>query len=143
MPAVVGSHAPRRELVARLAYGSAGERYRLGRMFGDDGRTLVVPVDHGLTLGPVEGTAESHCRRERLLMAPGLTRLTIDRFAPPGCAGSAPHPRRVLPRQWRAESGAALAATVEQTTALGVDCAMWNVSSRERAETAARIESPP
>ena len=29
----------------------AGRTYRMGRIFGADGRTLILPVDHGLTLG--------------------------------------------------------------------------------------------
>ena len=32
-----------------------GKRYRMGRIFGEDGRTLILPVDHGLTLGRIEG----------------------------------------------------------------------------------------
>lgn len=133
------------------SYGSAGERYRLGRIFGEDGRTLVLPVDHGLTLGRVEGLQDPTAvvdglldlPCDGLLMAPGLTRLTIDRFAHRGA------PARLLTLDvffrdsGERESGAALAATVKQAAALGVDCVKlfmaWNVSSRERAETAARI----
>ena len=61
----------------------AGKTYRMGRIFGADGRTLVLPVDHGLTLGRVEGLEDPVGRLDDLLdlpcdgllMTPGLTRL--------------------------------------------------------------------
>ena len=67
----------------------AGKTYRMGRIFGADGRTLILPVDHGLTLGRIEGLEDPVARVDGLLdlpcdgllMAPGLTRLTADRFA--------------------------------------------------------------
>ncbi len=107
---MVGSHAPRRELAARQAYGSAGERYRLRRILGEDGRTLVLPVDHGLTLGRVEGLQNPTAVVEGLLVF----------FRDSG----------------EPESGAALAATVEQAAARGVDCVKlfmaWRVASAPR-----------
>ncbi len=33
----------------------AGKKRRLGRIFQDDGRTVIVPMDHGVTIGPVTG----------------------------------------------------------------------------------------
>jgi fructose-bisphosphate aldolase, class I len=133
------------------SYVGAGERYRMGRIFGEDGRTLVLPIDHGLTLGRVEGLQNPAAVLDGLLdlpcdgllMAPGLTRLTVDRFAHRGA------PARLLTLDMffrepgEAQSGAGLAAEVEQAAQLGVDCVKlfmaWNVSSRERSETAARI----
>jgi len=32
-----------------------GKRKRLSRIFKNDGRTVIVPMDHGVTLGPVQG----------------------------------------------------------------------------------------
>jgi len=32
-----------------------GKRKRLNRIFKNDGRTVIVPMDHGVTLGPVQG----------------------------------------------------------------------------------------
>jgi len=32
-----------------------GKRKRLNRIFKSDGRTVIVPMDHGVTLGPVQG----------------------------------------------------------------------------------------
>lgn len=35
--------------------GLSGKKIRLGRIFGSDGKTLIVPIDHGLGSGPVSG----------------------------------------------------------------------------------------
>ena len=35
---------------------AAGKTYRLGRIFADDGRTVILPVDHGTMLGRVPGS---------------------------------------------------------------------------------------
>ncbi len=32
-----------------------GKKRRLKRIFKDDGRTVIVPMDHGVTIGPVKG----------------------------------------------------------------------------------------
>jgi class I fructose-bisphosphate aldolase len=127
-----------------------GKRYRMGRIFGEDGRTLILPVDHGLTLGRIqgledpvgvlEGLLDLPC--DGLLMAPGLTRHTADRFAHRGS------PARILTldthfREGDEPPGAGLAASVEQAAALGVDAVKlfmaWNIPSRDRSETMARI----
>ena len=34
---------------------AAGKSYRLGRIFAGDGRTVILPVDHGTMLGRVAG----------------------------------------------------------------------------------------
>jgi class I fructose-bisphosphate aldolase len=129
----------------------AGKRYRMGRIFGEDGRCLILPVDHGLTLGRVVGLEDPVAVAgglldlpcDGLLMAPGLTRRTVERFAHRGA------PARILTldtffrEPGEAEAGAGLAAFVSQAARLGVDCVKlfmaWNVTSRERAATAARI----
>jgi len=33
----------------------SGKRKRMNRIFKNDGRTVVVPMDHGVTLGPIQG----------------------------------------------------------------------------------------
>ena len=130
---------------------SAGKTYRMGRIFGPDGRTLVLPLDHGLTLGRVEGLEDPVGRMDGLLdlpcdgflMTAGLTRLTTDRFA----RRDAPARLLTLDTFFRdpgePEAGAGLAASVEQAARLGVDAVKlfmaWNVPNRERAETVARI----
>jgi class I fructose-bisphosphate aldolase len=129
----------------------AGKTYRMGRIFGTDGRTLILPVDHGLTLGRVEGLEDPIGRVggllelpcDGLLMAPGLTRATAERFAHRGA------PARLLTLDTffrdpgEVEAGAGLAASVEQAARLGVDGVKlfmaWNVPNRERAATISRI----
>jgi class I fructose-bisphosphate aldolase len=129
----------------------AGKTYRMGRLFGADGRTLILPVDHGLTLGRIEGLEDPVARldgllelpSDGLLMAPGLTRLTADRFA----RRDAPARLLTLDTFFRlpgeAAAGAGLAASVEQAARLGVDAVKlfmaWNVPSTERAATLSRI----
>jgi len=129
----------------------AGKTYRMGRIFGEDGRALILPVDHGLTLGRIEGLEDPVARVDglldlpcdALLMAPGLTRLTADRFA----RRAAPARLLTLDTFFRlpgeTAAGAGLAGSVEQAARLGVDCLKlfmaWNVPSRERAGTLSRI----
>src|SRR3954465_75295 len=98
-----------------------GKSYRMGRIFGEDGRTLILPVDHGLTLGRIEGLEDPVAILDGLLdlpcdglpMAPGPPRPPADRFARRGA------PARILTldthfREGEEPPGAALAASVEQ-----------------------------
>ena len=34
---------------------SVGKKRRLERIFREDGKSVIVPMDHGVTLGPVKG----------------------------------------------------------------------------------------
>lgn len=34
---------------------STGKSRRLRRIFGDDGKTVIIPMDHGVTSGPIQG----------------------------------------------------------------------------------------
>ena len=34
---------------------NSGKARRLKRIFGEDGKTVIIPMDHGVTLGPVKG----------------------------------------------------------------------------------------
>src|SRR3954471_19618568 len=117
---------------SRAAYGwtGAGKVYRTGHIFVADGRTLILPVDHGLTLGRIEGLEDPVARVDGLLelpcdgllMAPGLTRMTADRFA----RRDAPARLLTLDTFFRlpgeATAGTGLASSVEQAARLGVDC---------------------
>src|SRR4051812_10743448 len=145
---MVRSKIPRPLPLARM---EAGKTYRLGRIFGADGRTLILPVDHGIVLGRVEGLEdpvgkvddllELPC--DGLLMAPGLTRHTADRFARRGA------PARLLTLDTffrdagETVAGADFAAPVELAARLGVDAVKlfmaWNVPNVERAATVSRI----
>lgn len=44
-----------------------GKERRLKRIFRDDGRTVIVPMDHGVTMGPVTGLANMQETTDRLL----------------------------------------------------------------------------
>ena len=89
----------------------------------------------------MDGLLDLPC--DGLLMTPGLTRLTTDRFA----RRDAPARLLTLDTFFRlpgeTTAGAGLAGSVEQAAQLGVDCVKlfmaWNVPSHERAETLARI----
>jgi class I fructose-bisphosphate aldolase len=129
----------------------AGRDYRMGRLFGADGRSLVLPVDHGLTLGRVQGLEDPVALVEGLLdlpcdgllMAPGLVRATAGSFGRRGA------PARLLTldtffrEEGEADAGTGLAASVELAARLGVDAVKlymaWNVPGRERAATLTRV----
>ena len=36
----------------------SGKTRRLGRIFRDDGKTVIVPMDHGVPAGPIEGLGD-------------------------------------------------------------------------------------
>src|SRR5205823_10278289 len=36
----------------------SGKTRRLGRIFRDDGKTVIVSMDHGLSVGPIEGLGD-------------------------------------------------------------------------------------
>jgi class I fructose-bisphosphate aldolase len=130
---------------------AAGKAYRMGRIFGSDGRTLVLPVDHGLTLGRVEGLESPFGAVGRLLrlpcdgmlMGPGVASHTVEHFAYRG----APARLLTLDTFFRDPdenvAGTGLIASLEQAAALGVDCVKlfmaWNVPNTERAATLTRI----
>ena len=129
----------------------AGKSYRMGRIFGADGNTLILPVDHGSVLGRVEGLEDPVARVDGLLdlecdgllMAPGLTRHSVELFARRGA------PARLLTLDTffrdpgETIAGADFAADVELAARLGVDAVKifmaWNVPNVERAATVARI----
>jgi fructose-bisphosphate aldolase, class I len=130
---------------------SAGLTYRMGRIFGRDGRAMILPVDHGLMLGRVKGleepaalvevAAEAGC--DGVLMSPGVARATAGRFAERRA------PARLLTvdtllREDERDAGAATAVvSVQQAAALGVDAVKmlmtWDVPSADRMATVRRI----
>ncbi|MGH9067175.1 MAG: class I fructose-bisphosphate aldolase, partial [Acidimicrobiales bacterium] len=130
---------------------TANKAYRMGRIFGEDGRALVLPVDHGIMLGRVPGLEHPRRRLVELaemgcdgfLMNRGLAAQTEGMFARRGS------PARLLTVDtfWRepgeAGSGAGLVASVEDAVRLGMDgvkaLMAWNVPSRERQETLSRL----
>lgn len=47
---------------------SVGKTRRLSRIFRDDGRTVIVPMDHGVTLGPVTGLVDMQAIVNKLVV---------------------------------------------------------------------------
>ncbi|OYT53632.1 MAG: fructose-bisphosphate aldolase, partial [Candidatus Hecatellales archaeon ex4484_218] len=44
-----------------------GKKRRLNRIFGKDGKSVIVPMDHGVTIGPVEGLADMQQTIDKLV----------------------------------------------------------------------------
>jgi class I fructose-bisphosphate aldolase len=128
---------------------SAGKQYRLGRLFADDGRTVILPVDHGTMLGRVSGLEDPAALMERFmplacdgfLLSPGLATRTSALF------GRRDAPARLLTidTYWRGESIGehVLMTSLGRASALGVDGVKvlmpWDVSPEERAARSALI----
>ena len=121
---------------------AAGKTYRLGRIFADDGRTVVLPVDHGTMLGRVAGLEDPvglirsflplPC--DGFLIGPGVAARTAQLFA----MRSAPARLLTIDTYWRGESGAhVLTTSLDRAAALGVDAVKllmpWDVPPEERA----------
>ncbi|MCF8566704.1 hypothetical protein LLE49_18420 [Alicyclobacillus tolerans] len=66
-----------------------GKEYRMGRLFQQDGRTVVLPVDHGVALGHVAGLRNPgevlrtlvEVGPDAVLLNPGLSRAASDVFS--------------------------------------------------------------
>jgi fructose-bisphosphate aldolase, class I len=130
---------------------SAGLTYRMGRIFGRDGRAMILPVDHGLMLGRVAGLEKPRALVEAatgagcdgLLMSLGLARATAGTFA------DRQAPARLLTvdtllRDDDQDAGTAiLVASVRQAVRLGADAVKllmtWDVPGAHQAATAERI----
>ena len=134
----------------------AGFTYRMGRIFGGpSGRAVIVPADHGLLFGAIQGL-EDPCRLlERLieagidgtLLSPGLGRQTAHLFA------SRSSPARVLAVDLPLQSnvpgdagdtlGYDLVGSVDDALALGFDAVktmiVWGVEQALQIKMLARI----
>ncbi len=128
---------------------AAGKRYRLGRIFAGDGRSVVLPVDHGTMLGRVAGLEDPVGLVERFmeldldgfLLGPGVVTRTAELFA----ARGAPARLLTLDTYWR-DAGRGehvLMTTLERAVALGVDAVKmlmpWDVAPAERAARSALV----
>lgn len=128
-----------------------GKDVRLGRLFQPtSGRSLIVPADHGLSLGAVRGLEEPRRLLERLeglgvdatLLSPGLARAHADLFAHRSA------PARVLtldlpllssvPGENGEVRAYALIASVQDALRIGVDCVkvllVWGVEPHVQME---------
>jgi class I fructose-bisphosphate aldolase len=127
----------------------AGKTVRLRRIFGEDGRCVVVPLDHGTIFGCIPGLEDPISVLQQLLdapcdgflLGPGVFRRSAELFG----RRSAPARILTLDVHWRDAHGAGhrLSTTVETAAALGADGVKllmpWDVPSSERASTAALI----
>jgi class I fructose-bisphosphate aldolase len=127
----------------------AGKRYRLGRIFAADGRSVVLPADHGSMLGRVAGLEDPVGLIERFmsldidgfLLGPGVIQRTAELFA----HRDAPARLLTIDTYWReGDRGEhVLMTTLERAVRLGVDAVKvlmpWDVSPAERAARAALI----
>ena len=129
----------------------SGKLVRLGRLFDPvSGRSLVVPADHGMTLGAVAGLEEPRLLLQRLeglrvdatLIGPGVARDTADLFARRSA------PARILtldlpllssiPGEAGEVRAYALVASVQDALRLGVECVkvllVWGVEPAVQME---------
>jgi class I fructose-bisphosphate aldolase len=128
---------------------AAGKRYRLGRIFAEDGRSVVLPADHGTMLGRVAGLEDPVALVERFmsldldgfLLGPGVIQRTAGLFARRG----APARLLTIDTYWR-EPGRGehvLMTTLERAAGLGVDAVKvlmpWDVPPAERAARSALV----
>lgn len=129
----------------------AGKLYRLGRIFGPDYRTVIVPVDHGSMLGQLEGledpiaTVESFLQLscDGFLMSLGVLARTAGLFA----RREAPARLLTLNSYWREDQmGTSVPiADLHAAAALGVDAVKvifpWNAPAAERAALVEMVTS--
>lgn len=137
--------------LATMTFAQAGKSVRMRRIFGADGRCVVVPLDHGTILGRLAGLEDPMevLRRflpgpvDGFLLGPGVLRRSAGLFGHRG----APARVMTLDVYWRETTGAAhrLAADLARAGALGVDAVKvlmpWDCPATERAATAALVAS--
>ncbi|NNN02747.1 MAG: deoxyribose-phosphate aldolase [Acidimicrobiaceae bacterium] len=128
---------------------SSGKNYRLGRIFGEDGRSLVLPADHGTMLGRVKGLEDpiELVRRflalpcDGFLLSPGI----IQRTAPWFARREAPARLLTIDSYWRGPDVglSVLSTSLARASYLGVDAVKvlmpWDVPASERAHRASFI----
>jgi class I fructose-bisphosphate aldolase len=113
-----------------------GKRIRLGRLFGPDGKTIIVAYSHGLLLGPLPGmqsktemvrTVESLCAADGIMISPGMVLPLENAFVGQGRPSLVIHldwtnfSRGILPY----EQGVQVSiASIEEVAAAGADAVM-------------------
>jgi len=123
----------------------------MGRIFGRDGKTVVLPLDHGSMLGRVPGLEDPvgalagflplSC--DGFLISPGVASRSASLFAHRG----APARLLTIDSYWNAgqEGNTAMIAGVATAAALGVDAVKilmpWNVPPPHRAATVSMVAS--
>jgi len=134
---------------APSTFGQAGKLVRMGRIFGEDGRCLVLPLDHGTQLGRVPGLEDplgalasfidAGC--DGFLLGPGVLRRSAPLFA----RRDAPARLLTADLYWAdaAGSGHEAAVAAELAASLGADAIKvfmpWDVGAADRSRTASLI----
>jgi len=132
---------------APVSFSEAGKRTRMGRIFGADGRCVVLPLDHGTVLGRPAGLEDPlavldaflDSRCDGFLLGPGLMRRSADRFARRDA------PARLFTLDQHFHDGTSVghrpAGSVELAAALGADAVKllmpWDLGAGERSRSAA------
>jgi class I fructose-bisphosphate aldolase len=129
----------------------AGKAYRLGRIFGPDGKTVVLPLDHGSMLGRVAGLEDpisaletfSALSCDGFLITPGVAARSAGLFA----RRDAQARLLTIDSYWNAgEVGRSVTiASVATAAALGADAVKilmpWNLPGPERAPIVSMVSS--
>jgi fructose-bisphosphate aldolase, class I len=129
----------------------SGKAYRMGRIFGPDGKTVVLPLDHGSMLGRVPGLEDPvkalatflSLSCDGFLIGPGVAARSVSLFANRG----APARLLTIDSYWNAgQTGTtAMISDVQTAAALGADAVKilmpWNVPAPVRAATVSMLSS--
>jgi len=121
----------------------AGKQYRMGRIFGRDGKTVVLPLDHGSMLGRVEGLEDpvsalatfAPLSCDGFLVGPGVAARSAPLFA----RRDAPARLLTIDSYWNTGPNgvSAMISSVSAAAALGADAVKillpWNVPLPQRA----------
>lgn len=146
---LLNSAAPLESSLAVTSAAAAGKAYRMGRVFAADGRSVVLPADHGLMLGRVARLEDPVALIRRFLplgcdgflLGPGILQRTAGLFASRG----APARLCTLDSYWREQGRGTgfLITSLERAAQLGADGVKilmpWDVGPDERGRTAAFI----
>jgi class I fructose-bisphosphate aldolase len=137
--------------MALLTYqpAQAGKAYRMGRIFGPDSKTVVLPLDHGSMLGRVAGLEDpvaavekfSALRCDGFLVSPAVAARTTTTLAHRGAQA-----RLVtLDSYWNdgPDGQSAMIGSVNAAAALGADAVKvlmpWNVPAPRRANVVSLV----
>jgi class I fructose-bisphosphate aldolase len=129
--------------VKSVSVAQAGKDYRMGRIFGRDGKTVVLPLDHGTMLGRVPGLESPLAALERFvplpcdgfLIGPGLTAHSAPLFA----NRDAPARLLTIDSYWVADGSgmSAMISSVAAAATLGVDAVKllmpWDLTGPHQA----------
>jgi fructose-bisphosphate aldolase, class I len=129
----------------------SGKAYRMGRIFGPDHKTVVVPLDHGTMMGRVSGLEDPvkalasfmSLSCDGFLIGPGVAGRSASLFANRG----APARLLTIDSYWNAgQAGTtAMISDVHTAAALGADAVKilmpWNVPAPTRAATVSMVSS--